>query len=57
MTKELLFTQDNTCGYTDEQLAEFNREAEIAIPEIMERYGIDEDQAGKAFADEIGRRY
>ena len=52
----MLFTQDNTVGYTDHQLAAQNAEAETRVPELMGIYGIDEDQAWKAFSDEIAGR-
>lgn len=51
-----IFSQDNTTGYTDQQLAAFNAEAETRIPELMETYHISEDEAAKAFADEIAHR-
>ena len=53
----MAFTQDNTSGYTDAQLAQLNIEAARRVPEIMEAYpGLDEDEAEKAFADEVARR-
>jgi hypothetical protein len=53
-----MFTQANTDGYTDQELAALNDEAETRIPEIMADYGISEEQeqAEKAFADEVARR-
>lgn len=43
-------------GYTENQFADFERESQTRIPEIMSRYEIDEDQAEKQFFDEIARR-
>lgn len=51
-----LFRTDNTEGYTKEQLAALNAEAAKRVPEIMASYGLDEDEARKAFADEVARR-
>jgi hypothetical protein len=49
-------TQNNTIGYTDQQLDTQNAEAETRVPELMSGYGISEDQAWKAFSDEIAGR-
>lgn len=49
----MTFTQDNTTGYTDEQLAELNEE----LAQRLE--GVDEDDRAdveKAFADEVASR-
>jgi hypothetical protein len=51
-----IFRQDNTEGYTNEQLAALNAEAETRVTELMQTCGIDRDHAEKAFADEIARR-
>lgn len=51
------FRQDNTEGYTDEQLSTFNQE----WAERVEKLGLDEDDPDyghfeKAFSDEVARR-
>lgn len=51
-----LFRNDNTEGYTDEQLAALNAEAAKRVPELMDQFGIDEEAARKAFADEVAGR-
>ena len=51
-----LFRNDNTEGYTAEQLAALNKEVKTRVPELMEVLGIDEDEAAKAFADEVAGR-
>lgn len=50
-----MFTQDNTEGYTDEQLAALNEE----LHERTRHLALDSDeyqQAEKAFSDEVARR-
>lgn len=51
-----LFRNDNTEGYTDEQLAALNAEAAKRVPELMAEAGLSEDEAKKAFADEVAGR-
>lgn len=50
-----IFRDDNTSGYTTEEIEALNREAETRIPELME-LGLEEDEAIKAFSDEVNRR-
>lgn len=50
-----IFREDNTSGYSEAELAALNAEADSRIPELMES-GIDEDDAIKAFCDEVARR-
>ena len=50
-----LFTTDNTAGYTEAELQALSAEADIRVPELVSA-GLDEDEARKAFSEEVARR-
>lgn len=53
-----MFTQDNTTGYTDEQLAALNEELAARLAEVEEGPHAEDERADleKAFYDEVASR-